>query len=31
MSRHRAVRNLDLDEEMAEDYADDDPYGELNV
>ncbi|KDN43787.1 hypothetical protein K437DRAFT_225393 [Tilletiaria anomala UBC 951] len=28
MSRHRAVRNLDLDEEMAEDdiYADEDPY-----
>ncbi len=31
MSRHRAVRNLDLDEEMAEDdfYGDEDPYGEL--
>ena len=30
MSRHRAVRNLDLDEELADaDYEyDDDPYGE---
>lgn len=30
MSRHRAVRNLDLDEELAEDdiYGDEDPYGE---
>lgn len=28
MSRHRAVRNLDLDEELAEDdYYDEDPYG----
>lgn len=28
MSRHRAVRNLDLDEELAEDdYFDEDPYG----
>jgi hypothetical protein len=28
MSRHRAVRNLDLDEELAEDYySDEDPYG----
>jgi len=23
MSRHRAVRNLDLDEELADDYGDD--------
>lgn len=29
MSRHRAVRNLDLDEELAiDDDYDDDPYGE---
>lgn len=28
MSRHRAIRNLDLDEELAEDdYSDEDPYG----
>lgn len=26
MSRHRAVRNLDLDEELAEDYGDDFDY-----
>ncbi|SJX64460.1 related to translation elongation factor HBS1 [Sporisorium reilianum f. sp. reilianum] len=31
MSRHRAVRNLDLDEELAEDdYYDDDPYDNLS-
>lgn len=30
MSRHRAVRNLDLDEELADDYGydEEDPYGE---
>ena len=29
MSRHRSVRNLDLDEELADDYGyDEDPYGE---
>lgn len=28
MSRHRAIRNLNLDEELAEDdYSDEDPYG----
>ncbi|KAJ9474783.1 Elongation factor 1 alpha-like protein [Pseudozyma hubeiensis] len=31
MSRHRAVRNLDLDEELAEDdYYDEDPYDNLS-
>lgn len=31
MSRHRAVRNLDLDEELAEDdYYDEDPYENLS-
>lgn len=30
MSRHRAVRNLDLDEELADDVGyDSDPYGEF--
>lgn len=32
MSRHRAIRNLDLDEELAEDdYYDEDPYGMLKL
>ncbi len=32
MSRHRAVRNLDLDEELAEDdYYDEDPYGKAST
>ncbi|KAJ1040674.1 hypothetical protein NDA11_000192 [Ustilago hordei] len=31
MSRHRAIRNLDLDEELAEDdYYDEDPYDNLS-
>jgi hypothetical protein len=30
MSRHRAIRNLDLDEEMADDY-DEEPWGESRV
>lgn len=31
MSRHRIVKKLDLDEELADDYGyDDDPYGETS-
>lgn len=31
MSRHRAVRNLDLEEELADDYySDEDPYENIS-